>query len=194
MFKRFLPYLFHIILAATAIVAAYFLLKPHYKTTGLTIGLVNMQRVRSQAEPFQQLSKQVSQAHTQAQEHFQSLEKSLRKEYEELQSLEQKKHTKTEVLANRKAAIDKKVAEFELQVQQEREVMKQKFEHIHLTIEAELEKIIREFSKKNKINLLLNTSNNEQEVALVADDSLNHTDAIIDRLNKNLPNIQELKK
>lgn len=194
MFRRFLPYLFHLILAATTIVAAYFILKPHYKTTGLTIGLVNMQRVRSQSEPFQQLSKQVAEAHTKAQEHFQTLEKSLRKEYDELQSIEQTKHAKTDALAKRKAALDKKVAEFEQQVQQERDIMKQKFERIHLAIESELEKIIREFTRQNKINLLLNTSSNEQEIALVADDSLNHTDAIIKRLNKNIPNIQEIKK
>lgn len=194
MFRRFLPYLFHLILAATCVVAAYFILKPHYKTTGLTIGLVNMQRVRSQSEPFQQLSKQVSEAHKKAQEHFQILEKSLRKEYDELQSIEQTKHAKTDALAKRKTDLDKKVAEFEQQVQQERDVMKQKFEHIHLAIESELEKIIREFTSQNKINLLLNTSNNEQEIALVADDSLNHTDAIIKRLNKSIPNIQEIKK
>ncbi len=193
MFKRFSPYIFHIILAATTIVAAYFVLKPHYKTTGLSIGLVNMQRVRSQSEPFLQLSKQVSEAHAKAQERFQTLEKNLRKEYEELQSLEQKKHTKTDVLATRKAGLDKKVAELEQQVQQERDSMNQKFERIASSIEADLEKIIREFSDKHKINLLLNTTT-DQAIALVADDSLNHTDAVIELLNKSIPNIQELKK
>lgn len=194
MFKRFVPYLFHIILAAVAIAVSYWLLKPHYKTTGLTIGLVNMQRVRAQAEPFQQLSKQIAQAHAEAQEHFQNLEKTLRKEYDELQSLQQKKNTKTEELSKRKAALDKRVAELEQHVQQERDSMNQKFERIALAIEAELENIIREFRSKHKIDLFLNTTTNDQQIALVADDSLNHTDAIIELLNKSISNIQEIKK
>ncbi len=194
MIKRFIPYIFHIILAAITIVAAYFVLMPHYKTTGLTIGLVNMQRVRAQAEPFQQLSKQVSESHTKAQEKFQALEKSLHKEYDELQALQQKKNTKTEELSKRKAAFDKKFAELEQHAQQERDSMNQKFQRIAAEIEAELENILLDFRGKHKINLLLNTTTNDQNIALVADDGLNHTDAIIGLLNKSIPSIQELKK
>lgn len=194
MFKRNLQYIFHIFLAVATIVAAYFILKPHYKTTGLTIGLVNMDRVRSEAKPFQQLHKQDFEARTKAQEHLEILEKSMRKEYDELQTLQQKKYTKTEELAKRKVALDKKVAELDQHFHQERESIKQKFDRNFLAIETELENIIREFSKTHKIDLFLNTTMNEQQVALVADESLNHTDAIIKLLNKKIPNLQELNK
>jgi Skp family chaperone for outer membrane proteins len=194
MFKRLTPYVFHVVLAVITVTAAYFVLKPNYKTTGLTIGLVNMERVRSQAEPFQQLHKQDFDALAKAKEHLEVLEKCMRKEYDELQALQQKKHAKTEELAKRKAALDIKVAELDQHFHQERESIKQKFERTALAIESELESIIRNFSKKYKIDLFLNTATNDQRIALVADDSLNHTDDIIKLLNEKIPNIQEIKE
>jgi Skp family chaperone for outer membrane proteins len=194
MFKRLTPYVFHVVLAVITVTAAYLVLKPNYKTTGLTIGLVNMERVRSQAEPFQQLHKQDFDALAKAKEHLEVLEKSMRKEYDELQALQQKKHAKTEELAKRKAALDIKVAELDQHFHQERESIKQKFERTALAIESELESIIRNFSKKYKIDLFLNTATNDQRIALVADDSLNHTDDIIKLLNEKIPNIQEIKE
>ncbi len=191
--KRLLPYIFHILLACGTVLSAYFFLKPHYKTTGLTIGLVNLQRIRSQAEPFQLLAKQVTEAHTKLQEEFQNLEKNLHKEYEELQALQQKKHAKTKDLSERKAALDKKVAEVEQQVQQERDEMRQKIERIHKAIEDELERIIQAYRVEHQIDLFLNTTTNDQQIALVADDCLNHTDDIIEILNKITPKIEELK-
>ena len=194
MLKRFLPYIFHVILAAVGITAAYFLLKPHYKTTGLTIGLISLERVREQAEPFQQLSKLVNEANSKAHERIQILEKELRKEYNEFQVMQQKKNVKSEALAKRKAALDKKVAETDQEFQQERESMNQKFEKIHMYIEAELAGIIKQYHKEHKIDLFLNTSTDKQLVALVADDTLNHTDAIIERLNKSIPDIKKIGK
>lgn len=193
-FNKYYQYLFHILLAVITITLAYFVLKPHYKTTGLTIGLVNMDRVRTQAEPFQQLHKRDFEARAKAQEHLEILEKSMRKEYDELQLLQQKKHTKTEELAKRKAALDKKVAELDQHFHQERESIKQKFDRTFLSIENELENIIREYSKEHKIDLFLNTTMNAQQVALVANENLNHTDAIIKRLNKKILNIEALGK
>lgn len=194
MLKRHYQYFFHIFIAAIAIAIAYFVLKPHYKTTGLTIGLVNMDRVRTQAEPFQQLHKKDFDARAKAQEHLEILEKSMRKEYDDLQMLQQKKHTKAEELARRKSELDKKVAELDQHFHQERESIKQKFDRAFLAIETELENIIREYSKEHKIDLFLNTTMNEQQVALVADESLNHTDTIIKLLNNKIPNIETLSK
>lgn len=194
MLRRFLPYLFHIILAAASIMAAYFLLKPHYKTTGLTIGLINLERVREQAVPFQQLAKLVSEANSKAQERIQSLEKELRKEYNDFQVIQQKKNVKADVLAKRKAILDKKVAEIDREFQQERDAMNQKFEKIHMHIEDILANIIRQYRTEYKIDLFLNTSTDKQLVALVADDQLNHTDAIIERLNKSITDIQKIGK
>ncbi|MCE2715856.1 MAG: OmpH family outer membrane protein [Pseudomonadota bacterium] len=194
MFKRQYQYLFHILITIVAIAVAYFVLKPHYKTTGLTVGLVNMDRVRAQAEPFQLLHKRDFEARAKAQEHLEILEKSMRKEYDDLQILQQKKHTKAEELAKRKAELDKKVAELDQHFHQERESIKQKFDRAFLAIETELENIIREYSKNHSIDLFLNTTMNEQQVALVADESLNHTDAIIKLLNKKIPNLEILNK
>lgn len=193
-FKQYLPYIFHLILAVLTIIVAYSILKPHYKTIGITIGLVNMDRVRTQAEPFLQLNKKDLAARAKAQEHLEILEKSMRKEYDELQMLQQKKRTKTEDLARRKAELDRKVAELDQHFHQERDSIKQKFNRTFLAIETELESIIREYSKKHKIDLFLNTTMNEQQVALVANDNLNHTDAIIKLLNKKIPNIEVLGK
>lgn len=153
-----------------------------------------MDRVRTQAEPFQQLHKRDFEARAKAQENLEILEKSMRKEYDELQLLQQKRHTKPEELSKRKAELDKKVAELDQHFHQERESIKQKFDRTFLAIEAELEKIIREFSKTHKIDLFLNTTLNEQQVALVADESLNHTDTIIKLLNKKISNIEILSK
>ncbi len=194
MFRRFLPYFFHIILAAVGITAAYFLLKPHYKTTGLTIGLISMERVREQAKPFQQLAKLVGEANAKAQGRIQELEKELRKEYTEFQVMQQKKNVKSENLAKRKDALDKKVAEIDQEFQHERDALNQKFGKIHMNIEEELEGIIRQYHKEHKIDLFLNTSTDKQLVALVADDQLNHTDAIIEKLNKRIPDIQKIGK
>ncbi len=194
MFKHLRPYVIHVALAVTTLVAAYCVLKPHYKTTGLSIGLVNMERVRSQSAPFQQLHKQDFDARSKAQERLETLEKSMRKEYDDLQTLQQKKHAKTEELTKRKLALDKKVAELDQHFHQERDSLKQKLDKNFLAIESELESIIRSFCKNHKIDLFLNTTNNGQEVALVADESLNHTDAIIELLNKKMPNIDKLEK
>jgi len=192
MFKDFRPYLIQVAFAVITVIAAYCVLKPHYKTTGLTIGLVNMERVRSQATPFQQLHKQDFDARSQ--ERLETLEKSMRKEYDELQTLQQKKHAKTDELTKRKLALDKKVADLDQHFHQERDSIKQKLDKNFLAIESELESIIRSFCKKHKIDLFLNTTNNGQEVALVADESLNHTDKIIELLNKKIPNIDKLEK
>ncbi len=194
MFKRFFPYVFHIILAAVGITAAYFLLKPHYKTTGLTIGLISMERVREQAQPFQQLTKLVNEANTKAQERIQTLEKELRKEYGEFQVMQQKKNVKSENLAKRKEALDKKVAEIDQEFQHERDALNQKFGKIHMEIEAKLAEIIHQYHKEHQIDLFLNTSTDKQLVALVADDQLNHTDAIIAQLNESIPDIQKIGK
>lgn len=193
MLKRYTPYIIHVLIAVLTIGAAYFVLKPHYKTTGLTIGLVNMDRVRSQAEPFQQLHKQDFAARAKAQENLEELEKKMRKEYDELQVLQQKKNVKADELAKRKAALDKKVAELDQHFQQERDAIKQGFDRTFLAIESELENIIRDFCKTHKIDLLLNTTTHESQLVLVADDSLNHTDSIIQLLNKKVSSIQELK-
>ncbi len=192
MIKRLLPYVFHIILAAITVMAAYFLLKPHYKTTGLTIGLISMERVLAQAKPFQQLSELETAANTKAQEHFQTLETKLRKEYDELQAMQRQKNRKSEDLAKHKAALDKKVASLEQQVQHERDTLHQKFGQIRMAIGSRLEKIIREFHRKHQIDLFLNTSTDNQLVALVADDKLNHTDAIIALLNESIPNVNAI--
>ena len=194
MSKQNKQYVFQCLLAIATLLAAYIILKPYYKTTGLTIGLVSMDRVRLQAKPFQQLHKQDFEARAKAQERLEVLEKGMRKEYDELQALQQKKHTKTEELARRKAELDKKVTELDQHFHQERESIKQKFEKNLILVENELEQIIREFSKSHKIDLFLNTSTNEQQVALVADESLNHTDAIIEILDKRIPNIDQMKK
>ena len=194
MFKDFRPYLIQVAFAVITVIAAYCVLKPHYKTTGLTIGLVNMERVRSQATPFQQLHKQDFDARSKAQERLETLEKSMRKEYDELQTLQQNKHAKTDELTKRKLALDKKVADLDQHFHQERDSIKQKLDKNFLAIESELESIIRSFCKKHKIDLFLNTTNNGQEVALVADESLNHTDKIIELLNKKIPNIDKLEK
>lgn len=192
MIKRFLPYVFHILLAAVMVMAAYFLLKPHYKTTGLTIGLISMERVLAQSKPFQQLAELETKANNRAQEHFQDLEKNLRKEYDELQAMQNKKNVKPETLTKRKAALEKKVADLEQQVQQERNTLHQKFGQIRVAIGSKLESVIREYHKKYQIDLFLNTSTDNQIVALVADDKLNHTDAIIALLNESIPNIDEI--
>lgn len=118
----------------------------------------------------------------------------MRKEYDELQTLQQKKHAKTDELTKRKLALDKKVADLDQHFHQERDSIKQKLDKNFLAIESELESIIRSFCKKHKIDLFLNTTNNGQEVALVADESLNHTDKIIELLNKKIPNIDKLEK
>ena len=194
MFKDYRPYLVQVAFAVIAVLAAYYLLKPHYKTTGLTIGLVNMERVRSQATPFQQLHKQDFEARSKAQERLETLEKSMRREYDELQALQQKKHAKTDELTKRKLALDKKVADLDQHFHQERDSIKQKLDKNFLAIESELESIIRKFCKIHKIDLFLNTTNNGQEVALVADESLNHTDKIIELLNKKIPSIDKLEK
>jgi Skp family chaperone for outer membrane proteins len=194
MFKDFRPYLIQVTFAVITVITAYCVLKPHYKTTGLTIGLVNMERVRSQAKPFQQLHKQDFEARSKAQERLETLEKSMRREYDELQTLQQKKHAKTDELTKRKLALDKKVAELDQHFHQERDSIKQKLDKNFLAIESELESLIRSFCKKHKIDLFLNTTNNGQEVALVADESLNHTDAIIELLNKKMPNLDKLEK
>jgi Skp family chaperone for outer membrane proteins len=194
MIKRLLPYVFHILLAAMTVMAAYFLLKPHYKITGLTIGLISMDRVLVQAKPFQQLGELESEANAKAQEHFQALEKNLRMEYDELQVMQQKKNVNSKDLAKRKANLDKKVAELEQQVRQEREALHAKFHQIRENIGAKLESIIREYHRKHKVDLFLNTSTDNQIVALVADDQLNHTDAIIALLNESISDIQKIGK
>jgi len=192
MAKRLLPYFFHIVLAALTVVAAYLLLTPHYKTTGLTIGLISMERVLAQATPFQQLASLEIEANTKAQERFQALEKEIRKEYEELQALQQKKNVKSDILAKRKTDLDKKVSELERQVQQERDTLHRKFNQIRIAIGNRLENIIREYHKDHQIDLFLNTSTENHLVALVADDKLNHTDAIIALLNNGIPDINVL--
>ena len=194
MIKRLLPYFFHIIIAAATVVAAYFFLKPHYKTTGLTIGLINMERVMAQAKPFQQLTTLELEANNKAQEHFQTLQKEVHKEYEELQTMQQKKNVESDALAKQKNSLDKKVAELEQQMQQERDRLHQKFGQIRMDIGAKLENIIREYRNKHQIDLFLNTSTDSQLVALVADDKLNHTDAIIELLNLSITDVNKLGK
>ena len=97
-------------------------------------------------------------------------------------------------MAKRKEALDKKVAEIDQEFQHERDALNQKFGKIHMEIEAKLAEIIHQYHKEHQIDLFLNTSTDKQLVALVADDQLNHTDAIIAQLNESIPDIQKIGK
>lgn len=193
MYKKFTPYFLHIVLALASIVAAYFLLKPHYKTTGLSIGLINMQRVQTEALPYVQLQKKAADASTAIQEKAQNYENTLRTEYDEFQSLQKKKKLKADDFSKRSADFNQKVADVEQSLKQEREETEQSCQRVLNGIEAKLAKIVTDFRKMKKVDLLLNTTNNYHEIGL-ADDHLDHTDEIIKLLNEKIPSIEELGK
>lgn len=190
--RPYLPYLLHAFIMGASIVVAYYVLKPTNDTTGLKIGLINIQRVRDQSEPFGQWQKALQEASTKAQERFRILEEELVKEYELLQEDQQKKKLKPDALAARKQQLDKKALELEQQLQKERDELRQHFDQLVLSIESTLDQIIQDYSKEQGIDLLLNTQIKDMYIALAGDMNLSHTEAIIKKLNEKIPNIKGL--
>lgn len=190
--RPYYPYLLHALIMSISIAIAYYVLKPHNYTTGLKIGLINIQRVRDQSEPFGQWQKALQDASAKAQERFRVLEEELVKEYELLQEDQQKKKLKADVLATRKQQLDKKALELEQQLQKERDELRQHFDQLALSIESTLDQIIQDYSKAQGIDLLLNTQIKDMYIALAGDMNLSHTEAIIAKLNEKIPSIKEL--
>lgn len=190
--RPYLPYLLHALIMSISIAVAYYVLKPHNYTTGLKIGLINIQRVRDQSEPFGQWQKALQDASAKAQERFRILEEELVKEYELLQEDQQKKKLKADVLAARKQQLDKKALELEQQLQKERDELRQHFDQLALSIESTLDQIIQDYSKVQGIDLLLNTQIKDMYIALAGDMNLSHTEAIIAKLNEKIPSIKGL--
>lgn len=174
------------------LVTAYFLFKPINNTTGLKIGLINVQRVRDQSNPFNQWQKALQEESAKAQEKFRLLEEELVKEYETLQEDQQKKKIKPDLLASRKQQLDKKALELEQQLQKERDELRQRFDQIVINIESTLDQIIQNYSKEHGIDLLLNTQIKDMYIALAGDMNLSHTEAIISKLNEKIPTIKSI--
>lgn len=188
--RPFIPYVLHSLIMGIWVAVAYYFLKPVDNTTGLKIGLINIQRVRDQSEPFGQWQKALQEASAKAQERFRILEEELVKEYELLQEDQQKKKIKPDVLATRKQQLDKKALELEQQLQKERDELRQHFDQLLLSIESTLDQIIQDYSKQQGIDLLLNTQIKDMYIALAGDMNLSHTEAIIAKLNEKIPNIR----
>jgi Skp family chaperone for outer membrane proteins len=190
--KTYLPYLLHVLIMGISISVAYFLFNPFKHNTGLKIGLINIQRVRDQSEPFSQWQKSLQEASAKAQERFRVLEEELVKEYELLQEDQQKKKLKPETLIARKQQLDKKALELEQQLQKERDELRQNFDRLIISIESTLDQIIQDYSKEHGIDLLLNTQIKDMYIALAGDMNLSHTEAIIAKLNEKIPSIKGL--
>lgn len=191
-FKRLFPYIINFLAAIAVATLIIFFFTPKSSHTSLKIGLINMQRVRDQAEPFIQWQKLLQEESSKAQERFQTLEATLVKEYESLQEDQQKKKFQPEILAIRKQKLDKKAQELENQLQKERESLRHQFDKWLLSVESTLDKIIQDYSKAAGIDLLLNTQFKDMYIALAGDNSLNHTESIIKKLNETVKNIKEL--
>lgn len=190
--KKYIPYLLHALIMCVAIIAAYFFLKPINNTTGLKIGLINVQRVRDQSNPFNQWQKALQEESSKAQEKFRLLEEELVKEYEILQEDQQKKKMKPDLLASRKQKLDEKALALEQQLQKERDELRQRFDQIVINIESTLDQIIQNYSKEHGIDLLLNTQIKDMYIALAGDMNLSHTEAIIEKLNEKIPTIKSI--
>ncbi len=147
------------------------------------VGLVNMTRVRSESKAFQDLQKEIDAAYENAKHESQKLEESLKKEARELK-LKQSAKENAEKLNKMKQNLEKKVGEIEQKVQEKRLNLHKTFQQKTQELETKLEGIIRQYTKDQKINLLLNTQANDAEIALTADDHMNHTNNIIEIFNR----------
>lgn len=146
------------------------------------IAIIDTARIKAKSVPFIKVRELVENEHTKAHDAIMQQEQELRAEYEAL------KNTKADgaKIKELKEAFDKKMASLEQTVQQKKEKLSKKFARISEKLETELKKIVRDIAGSQSINLVMNKYIQETQAILYAEESLDITDAVMEKLDKNV--------
>jgi Skp family chaperone for outer membrane proteins len=146
------------------------------------MAILDTARIKAKSVPFIKVKELVENEHTKAHDAIMQQEQALRTEYEAL------KNTKADAakIKELKEAFDKKMAMLEQTVQQQKEKLSKKFARISEKLETELKTIVRDIAGSHNINLVMNKYIQETQAILYAEESLDITDAVMEKLDKNV--------
>ncbi len=147
-------------------------------------GVVDMNRVRNESEPFKALKSYVEDRYSESSRVFFNSENELRAEYKQLREKEKRASKGDKDLFKNRQNFEKKVLNLEQMVQQKKSALNEKFIEIKGKIEKKIQSIVQDLAEKNGLDAILNKSvGDEVELVLYCDNHLDLTDVVIDALN-----------
>ncbi len=149
----------------------------------LPIAIINLQRLYEQSEPFTAFRSDIDKKHEKAFGNVREEEKKLRSEYEKLKTSQ---NISKAQLAKRKTNFDKRVAELEKKVQKERGALTESFKKIDNLLKQKVQSIVRDLSNDYQVKLIINTQVGEHDLVVYAETTLNLTNELIERVNKQI--------
>jgi Skp family chaperone for outer membrane proteins len=147
-------------------------------------GVVDMNRVRNESEPFKALKAYVEDRYSESSRIIFNSENELRAEYKQLREKEKRASKGDKELLKNRQNFEKKVVNIEQMVQQKKSALNEKFIEITGRIEKKLQSIIQGLAEKNGLDAILNQSVGDDVVlVLYSSQHLDLTDIVIDALN-----------
>ncbi|MDP3372452.1 MAG: OmpH family outer membrane protein [Candidatus Paracaedibacteraceae bacterium] len=153
----------------------------------LKIAVVDGDRLKKEAAPFQVVRQLLLAEQTKAHEEILPIETELVKEQQEIR-LQAKKHP--EAAKKRREEFDKKVVELEQRTQKIRTKLDKQANELSGTIQETVFLIINEIAKKEKVNLVLNMTIDDKRAVFFVENRMDLTDTVISETNKRLKNIK----
>lgn len=167
---------------------------PSPKSFPLSVGIVNLSRVKNEAFAFQNFKTLIENRYAAFHDEIRDQELKLRKEYDTLQGNQSTEKAPTPEFLKKKEEFDKRVAEMDAIVRQRKEQLNNEFSLISAQIEDKLKMIIEKLGQTQNLNLILNATILDATVVLYGGKDIDMTDEVIQILNKEMPTISPLKE
>jgi len=157
----------------------------------LSIGMVDINRIKTDSKVFQKFKEVVEGLNTTIHKEIFERETKLRTEFENLKKREEEAKEPTPEILKQRTALDKKYAALEETVRARREELDEEYTKGHINIKQTLKEIMSDLGKTHGLKIILNKSIGEgnqmdQSIVLFCNEGLDLTNEVIKRLDQQM--------
>lgn len=162
---------------------------PQQPPIPLSIGVVDINRIKTDSQVFQKFKEVVEGLNTTIHSEIFDRETKLRTEFEEFKKHQEEANEPTPEILKRKTELDKKYAALEKTVRTRREELNEEYTKGLINIKQTLREIMSDLGKAHGLKIILNKSigdgnQMDQSIVLFHNEGLDLTDEVIRRLDK----------
>lgn len=165
---------------------------PHQPPVPLSIGVVDINRIKADSKVFQKFKEVVEGLNATIHKEILDRETKLRTEFEQLKKREEEAQGPTQEILKQKTELDKKYAALEETVRARREELDEEYTKGLINIKQTLKEIMDDLGMTYSLKIILNKSigdgnQMDQSIVLFCNEGLDLTDEVINRLDQQMP-------
>lgn len=165
---------------------------PQQPHVPLSIGVVDINRIKTDSKVFQKFKEVVEGLNATIHEEIFERETKLRTEFENLKKREEETKDPTPEILKHRTELDKKYAALEKTVRTRREELDEEYTKGLIKIKQTLKEIMSDLGKTHNLKIILNKSigdghQMDQSIVLFCNEGLDLTNEVIKRLDQQMP-------